>query len=89
MVDNRQNQKTEQKRLSRIEEYFYANLLWWGFLALLALISYFTCGGVWDDIFTGVLKFIFIILGGGFTMVSVLDYVYDSTVNRGAAEGKK
>ncbi|HJT23166.1 MAG TPA: hypothetical protein VJ873_01215 [bacterium] len=89
MADNRQNQKDPQKRFSRFEEYLYANLLWWAFLIVLAIISYFTCGGVWDDITSGVMEFIFVILGGGFTLVSVLDYVYDSTVSRGAVEGKK
>lgn len=72
-----------------MEEYLYANLLWWALLGILAVISFFTCGGVWDDIFSGVLEFILVILGGGFTMASVLDYVYESTVSRDAVEGKK
>lgn len=89
MADNKQAPKTPEKRLSKLEEYLYANLLWWAFLAVLAVISFFTCGGVWDDIFSGVLEFIIVILGGGFTMVSVLDYVYELTVSRNPVEGKK
>lgn len=89
MADNKPNPKTAEKRLSKLEEYLYANLLWWGFLAVLAVISFFTCGGVWDDITSGVLEFIFVILGGGFALVSVLDYVYEANLSRNAAEGKK
>lgn len=89
MADNKQNPKTAEKRLTKFEEYFYANLFWWAFLAVLAFISYFTCGGVWDDITSGVMEFIFVILGGGFTLVSVLDYVYESTTVRNPVEGKK
>jgi hypothetical protein len=89
VADNRQNQKNAPKRLSPAEEYLYANLLWWGFLAVLALISFFTCGGVLDDITWGVFQFIFVILGGGFTLVSILDFIYETYLVKTPAEGKK
>ncbi len=89
MPNNQQPLKTAQKQYSRFEEYFYANLLWWGFLVALAVISFFTCGGVLDDVTSGVLEFLFVILGGGFTLVSVLDYIYETNLVRNAAEGKK
>lgn len=89
MADNKQNPKVPEKRFSKFEEYLYANLLWWGFLVVLAVISFFTCGGVWDDITWGVFQFIFVILGGGFTLVSILDSVYENYFVRNTAEGKK
>lgn len=89
MADNKQNSKTPEKRLSKLEEYLYANLLWWAFLGVMAVISFFTCGGVWDDVYSGVFQFIFVILGPGFTLVSVLDYVYEAKAAASAVEGKK
>lgn len=81
--------KAPGKRLSKPEEYLYANLLFWGFLAVLAVISFFTCGGVWDDVTEGVMEFIFVIMGGGFTLVSALDYFYEKYATRPNPEGKK
>lgn len=89
MADNKQNPKMPDKRLTKMEEYLYANLIWWGFLAVLAIIGFFTCGGVWDDITSGVTEYIFVILGGGFTLVSALDYVYETNIARNTSEGKK
>lgn len=89
MADSKQNPNKPEKRLSKSEEYLYANLLWWGFLVVLAVISFFTCGGVLDDVTSGVLQFIFVILGGGFTLVSILDYVYETNLARNTVEGKK
>jgi uncharacterized membrane-anchored protein len=68
---------TAEKAMTNLEEYLYANLLFWGFLVVLAGISFFVCGAVWDDVTSGVMEFIFVILGGGFTLVSAMDYVYE------------
>ena len=81
--------KVPEKRPSKLEEYLYANLLFWGFLVVLAITSFFTCGGVWDDVTSGVMEFIFLILGGGFVLVSALDYLYDKFTARATTEGKK
>lgn len=89
MAENKRPPQVPEKRPSKFEEYFYANLLWWGFLVILALISFFTCGGAWDDITEGVTEFIFVILGGGFTLVSVLDYTFEKYTSRPNVEGKK
>jgi len=59
--------------------YFQANFVAWGFLLVLAVAAFFICGGVWDDVTTGVLEFIFIVLGGGFTLVSLLDFFYEKS----------
>ncbi len=79
-MDNRKNQKETEKKITTFQVYFYANLLFWGFLVVLAAISFFTCGGVWDDVTQGVMEFIFLILGGGFLLVSYLDYIYEKHV---------
>jgi hypothetical protein len=62
---------------AKFKEYLFANLFFWAFLAVVAVISFFTCGGVWDSVTSGTLQFLFLILGGGFTLVSVLDWVYE------------
>lgn len=91
MADNKNKNpgpKMAEPRLTPFQEYFYANLLWWGFLAVVAVVSFFTCGGVWDDVTSGVMRFIFLILGGGFTLVSVLDHFYEKYVAK-SAQGER
>jgi hypothetical protein len=75
-----QGPKIVKRKLTVFEEYFYANLLWWAFLAVVAVVSFFACGGVWDDVAEGVFDFILFILGGGFALVSLLDYLYEKHV---------
>lgn len=75
MADVRSNVKSQGPRVS---EYMEANLLVWGLLAILGLISFFACGAVWDDVTAGVMEFLFGIMGGGFVLVSALDYFYES-----------
>jgi len=73
-----------------VREYVQANLLVWGFLVLLAIASFFICGGIWDDISQGTIEFLFLIMGCGFTLVSFLDYLYDRNVRaENSAEGKR
>ena len=74
---NSRELKAEQPRLTKLQEYLYANGIFWAFLAVAALVSFFTCGGVWDSVTSGTLEFLFVIIGGGFTLVSVLDYIYE------------
>jgi hypothetical protein len=91
MADTNKNQgpKMAEQKLTKFQEYLYANLLFWGFLLAVALISFFTCGGVWDDVTSGVMEFIFVIMGGGFTLVSVLDYCYEAYLANPAGAEKK
>ena len=88
MADNKPDPKNAEKKLSVLEQYLYANLLWFGFLAALCFVSFFACGAVWDDVFQGVLEFILYILGGGFILVSALDYMYEKHVARSVRDGK-
>lgn len=85
-MDKKQNAKSVEPRLSKLEEYLYANLMVWGFLIIVAGISFFTCGAVWDDVTFGVMKFLFLIIGGGMALVSVLDYFYDQTMSEPTGE---
>jgi hypothetical protein len=78
------NKRSEPKALdskpTALQETFYANLLFWAFLAVLAILTYAFTGAVWDDIMIQTIKFIFLVFGGGFTLVSVLDLLYDRYV---------
>ncbi|HVZ80665.1 MAG TPA: hypothetical protein VHE12_07680 [bacterium] len=75
MSDDRKNVKGSGPQ---IEEYVRVNLWAWGFLGLLALVAFFACGAVWDEVTQGVMEFLFGIMGGGFVLVSVMDYLYES-----------
>ncbi len=84
MADNKpknQGPQTRQEQLSPFQEYLYANLYFWGLLAAVAVISFFTCGAVWDDVTSGAIEFLFVIMGGGFTLISVLDYFYERNLS--------
>ena len=60
-----------------IKIYLKVNLIAWAFVLALAVAAFFICGAVWDDVTRGVMEFIFVVLGGGFTLVSFLDYTYE------------
>ncbi len=75
--------------LTLFQETLYANLMFWGFLACAAVLGFFLCGSVWDDVTEGVMEFLFFILGGGFTLVSVIDYFYEKNASQGKAGMKK
>ncbi|HTA77321.1 MAG TPA: hypothetical protein VK791_09205 [bacterium] len=76
MTDLKVVKKTQNNSVS-FQDYFYANLYFWGVLIVVGVISFFTCGAVWDDVTSGALEFLFVIMGGGFTFVSILDYLYE------------
>jgi hypothetical protein len=81
--------KLGEDKMTPLAEYLHVNLLWWGFLGILAAVSYFVCGAVWDDVTSGVMEFIIVILGGGFTLVSVMDYLYEKYSGPSPREVKK
>ena len=83
MADRNKGPKEAEKQLTTIQEYFYANVLFWGFLLVLAVLTYVLTGAVWDDVMKQTMKFIFLVFGGGFTLVSVLDLLYDKYVSTG------
>jgi len=85
---NQKPPKTEPP-ISEFREYLYANFLFWVFLLVLAVTSFFICGGVWDDVTSGIMEFLFVILGGGFAVVSVLDYLYEKYTGQTKPEGQQ
>jgi hypothetical protein len=82
------NVKPAAKTVS-FQDYFYANLYFWGFLVVIAIISFFTCGAVWDDVTSGTMEFLFEIMGFGFTAVSILDFLYETKIAEPARETSK
>jgi len=89
MTDERNKPDPLPRRAAKIQEYLVANLYFWGFLIVLALVSFFACGAVWDEAYRAVLEFLFLLMGGGYTLVSVLDYLYDDTAGSSFPEVKK
>ena len=77
-----QGPKIAEAKLTPFQEYFYANLYFWGLLPVVAVISFFACGAVWDDVTSGAMEFLFIVMGGGFTFVSILDYFYEKNLSK-------
>ncbi len=64
------------EEMSEFKVYLYANLLFWAFLVLLGLGIFISCGAKWDEVMGNIFKFIFLVLGLGFTLVSVFDALY-------------
>ncbi len=72
---------------SKGSSYLLANLLWYAFLVLVAIATFLTTGRVFDDVFVDVLKFLFILMGGGFTLATFLDIFYERVyVSKDAGE---
>ncbi len=90
MADKKnQGPKIAEPRLSMFQEYLYVYLLFWVFISVVAFISFFTCGGVWDDVTSGIMEFLFVIVGGGFTVVAVIDYFYEKQMGQTRPEGQR
>jgi hypothetical protein len=60
-----------------------ANLLFWSVLILTGVLAFLVCGAVWDDAVKGLEKFLFLVLGGVFTLVSVMDHFYERRAENG------
>lgn len=77
MNESKINQPARGASGPALSTYVRANFLAWVFVAVLAVAAFFICGGVWDDVTNSVMEFIFFVLGGGFTLVSFLDFFYE------------
>ncbi len=70
---------------SKLMEYVYVNLIFWGFLVVLCIAVYVDCavsgvikfGDAPDEVMKQVFKFILLVFGLGFSAVSVFDWLYD------------
>ena len=65
----------ETDKPSMFMRYFWANLTCYGFFGLVCFLTFLSCGRVWDDVMADTAKF-FLLLCGGFTLVSVMDAFY-------------
>jgi hypothetical protein len=55
----------------------YANLIFYAFLGLVCFLTYLACGRIWDDVISDTVRYLFLALGGGFSLVSVLNVLYE------------
>ncbi len=78
----KQQTKPVEKEEFTLKEYFYINVIFWVFLLILAILIFFTTGGQWDPVMKNVFTFIFLVFGGGFTIVSIFDYIYERIANK-------
>lgn len=72
---------------SRLAEYFWANVVFWVFLALLTLITWASCQDPSDNeavkyVLGDTFKFILLLFGVGFTLVTCFDWAYDFFASR-------
>jgi len=98
-AENKPKQKGPQPiqvPASKIEEYVYVNLIFWGFLVVLCVVVYIDCVvsgvvkfGEIDEVIKQVFKFILLVFGGGFTAVSIFDYLYDKYADPDDARGEE
>ena len=63
---------------SRFRTYLFVNLIFWSFLVAIAVAVYISTGAQWDGVMKSVMKFLFLVVGGGFTLVSIFDAIYDA-----------
>lgn len=63
---------------SRFRTYLLVNLIFWAFLVAIAVAVYISTGAQWDGVMKSVVKFLFLVVGGGFTLVSVFDALYEA-----------
>lgn len=97
--DNKQKQKGPQPiqvPVSKVQEYVYVNLIFWGFLIVLCAVVYIDCVvsgvvkfGEIDEVIKQVFQFILFVFGGGFTAVSIFDYLYDKFADPEDARGEE
>jgi len=72
-----------EPKTSGFHRLLQANLVFWAILLLAGIMAFFVCGAVWDDAVKGLLTFLFLVLGGGFTLVSVMDHLYEKQARTG------
>lgn len=69
--------KQQQKEEYTIKDYLYINIGFWLFLCAVALGVFVSTGAKMDPVMQNVMAFVFLVLGGGFTAVSVFDFIFD------------
>lgn len=90
-MSNKEQKKQAQKLQTEgfsIKDYFYINIIFLGFLFIIAFIVFITAGGKWDPVIESAIKFIFIVFGGGFALVSIFDYLYEKLAGEDENQNK-
>ncbi len=101
--DRKDREKERQARGSaargtgRLAEYFWANLIFWAFIGALSLFTWESCQSPSDSeavryVLSDTFRFILLLFGAGFTLVTLFDWAYDFFASRAEetkpAEGK-
>lgn len=66
-----------EQGLGKLKLYLYVNLLFWGMLVVVGVAVFVSTGAQWDPVMASVMKFLFLVVGGCFTLVSILDAFYE------------
>lgn len=74
--------KPATEKMSRFQEYFWANLVFWAFIAVLSFVVWWSCSDPNDDpavkaVLAETFKFLLWLFGAGFTLVTLFDAAYD------------
>src|SRR5271170_7618802 len=90
-----ENQKgsAAQAPESRFADYFWANLIFFGFLTILAYVVWVSCQAPTDDasvkmVLRDTFQFIIFLFGGGFLVVTMFDAAYDFFAEKAEAQAK-
>ncbi len=67
-------------------DYVKINAIFWAFLVVVAIAVFITTGAKMDPVMENVFFFIFAVFGGGFTLVSVFDYIYEKAASKDEKE---
>jgi uncharacterized membrane-anchored protein len=86
--DQKEKQVEAEKEDFTLKDYFYINLFFWGFLVVLSIIVFFTTGGQMDPVMENVFLFIFAVFGGGFTFVSLFDFIYEKVAKKNETQNQ-
>lgn len=67
----------QDEGLGKFKLYLYVNLLFWGMLLVVGVAVFVSTGAQWDPVMASVMKFLFLVVGGCFTLVSLFDALYE------------
>jgi hypothetical protein len=85
--DTKQNQPAQDDSgVYTFRDYFYINLIFWGFLTVVAVAVFFSTGAKMDPVIENVFTFIYMVFGLGFTAVSIFDALYEKVAGQNKNE---
>ena len=89
--DNGQGKQKEEESQSRLADYFWANLIFFGFLFLLSFLVWQSCQAPSDDaavkiVLSETFRFMIYLFGGGFLVVTLFDAAFDFFAEKAGEE---